>query len=111
MMNFLRAAMLVFLTCFSCLFMASFLYSIRDAFQGGSMSLDIPLFLNSLLWATAILITALLISVSPLGDKIVSLFFATRKQSLREEEKINPALQQIKDLYRQKFGVATSLLK
>tara|TARA_B100000780_G_scaffold276420_1_gene244948 strand:- start:1402 stop:1728 length:327 start_codon:yes stop_codon:yes gene_type:complete len=74
MMNSLRAAMLLFLTCYSCLFMAAFLYSIRDAFNGGSMSLDIPLFLNSLLWASAILLTALLISVSPLGDKIVSLF-------------------------------------
>jgi len=105
MMNFLRAAMLVFLTSYSCFFMAAFFYSIRDALQGGSMSLDIPLFLNSLLWASAILVTALLISVSPLGDKIVSLFFATRRQSLREEQKINPAVERIKDLYRQKYGL------
>ncbi len=105
MMNFIRAAMLVLLTCYSCFFMAAFFYSIRDALHGGSLSLDIPLFLNSLLWASAILVTALLISVSPLGDKIVSLFFATRRQSLREEQKINPAVERIKELYHQKYGL------
>lgn len=104
MMNFSRIAMLVFLTCFSCLFMAAFIYSIRDALHGGSLRLDIPLFLNSLLWASGILVTALLISVSPLGDRIVSLFLTTRKKSLREEQKINPLLEHIKDLYRQKYG-------
>lgn len=104
MMNFLRAVMLVFLICFSSLFMASLVYSVRDTLQGGSWALDIPLFLNSLLWCSGLLILALLLSVSPLGDKIVSLFFATRRKSLREEQKINPALERIKDLYRQKHG-------
>ena len=104
MMNYLRAAMLVFLICFSSLFMASLAYSVCDTLQGGSMQLNIPLFLNSLLWCSGALVIALLICVSPFGDKIVSLFFATRKQSLREEQKINPAIERIKDLYRQKHG-------
>lgn len=103
-MNFLRAAMLAFLTCFSILFMAAFLYSLRDALQGGSLRFNEPLFFNSLLWASGLMTAALLICVSPLGDKIVSLFFATRRQSLREEEKINPATRRIKDLYRRKYG-------
>lgn len=105
MMNFIRAAMLVFLICFSCLFMASLVYSVRDTLQGGSLRLDVPIFLNSLLWCSSIMAAALLISTSPLGDRIVTLFFATRKQSLREEEQINPAIERIKDLYLQKQGV------
>jgi len=104
MMNFMRGAMLVFLTSFSCLFMAALVYSVRDTLQGGSMALDIPLFLNSLLWCSSLMFVSLLISVSPLGDKIVVLFFTTRKQSLREEQKINPAVECIKGLYRGKHG-------
>jgi len=104
MISFTRFILLVVMVCFSSLFTGSLIYSIRDALHGGSMALDIPLFLNSLLWSGALVIGATLIAASRLGDNIAALFFSIRKKSLREEEKINPARERIQQLYRQKYG-------
>lgn len=56
------------------------------------------------LWSGAIIITLTVLAASPLGDSVVGVFFPIRRQSLREEKKINPALKRIQQLYRNKYG-------
>ncbi len=104
MMKYSKIVMLGFMAFYSTILMASLIYSIRDAFQGGHMSLNMPVAYSSLLWSVIIMVMALIISISSYGDKIAALFLNHRKTSLREEEKINPALDMIKKQYRQKFG-------
>ncbi len=104
MMKYSKIFMLVFMAFYSTILMTSLIYSIRDAFQGGHISLDMPVVFSSFLWSVVIMGIALVISISSYGDKIASLFLTMRKTSLREEEKINPALDMIKKQYRQKFG-------
>ena len=103
-MKYSKIFMLGFMAFYSTLLMASLIYSIRDAFQGGHMSLNMPVAYSSLLWSVIIMGMALIISISSYGDKIAALFLNHRKTSLREEEKINPALNMIKNQYNQKFG-------
>ena len=51
MINLSRFVMLVLVTAFSVMFLASFIYSIREGFHGGGMHLNIPAFLNALCWS------------------------------------------------------------
>jgi len=104
MMKYSKIVMLGFMAFYSTVLMASLIYSIRDAFQGGHISLNMPVALNSLAWSVLLMGAALVVSISTYGDKISSLFLNHRKTSLREEEKINPALNMIKNQYNQKFG-------
>ena len=92
MMKYSKIFMLGFMAFYSTLLMASLIYSIRDAFQGGHMSLNMPVAYSSLLWSVIIMVLALIISISSYGDKTAALFLNHRKTSLREEEKINPCL-------------------
>jgi Zn-dependent protease with chaperone function len=103
MINITRVAVLISMICFSSFFIASLVYSAEFTKVDNGM-FNMPLFLYSLSVSTSSLLAALLILVSPLGDKIVALFFTTRKKSLREEEVINPAIKRVQQLYRQKFG-------
>ncbi len=109
MMKYAKSFMLGFMALYSTLLMTFLVYSIRDSFQGGHVSLYMPLVISSFLWCAAIMGMAIAVSSSGYGDKIASLFLTTRKISLREEEKINPALEMIKQQYRQKFGLDLSM--
>ncbi len=103
MINITRVAVLISMMCFSSLFIASLVYSAEYIKVDDGM-FNMPLFIYSLTVSGGSLLAAILVLVSPLGDKIVALFFATRKKSLREEEKINPAIERVQQLYRQKYG-------
>ncbi len=109
MINLSRFVMLVLVTAFSVMFIASFIYSIREVFNGGGMHLNIPAFINAIFWSGGFMALGLIISFSPLGDKLAALFLSTRKTSLREEGKINPALAQVKKAYKDKFGTELHL--
>ena len=109
MINLSRFVMLVLVATFSVMFLASFIYSIREVFNGGGMHLNIPAFINAMFWGGGLMALGLIISFSPLGDKLAALFLSTRKTSLREEGKINPALAQVKKAYKDKFGTELHL--
>jgi Zn-dependent protease with chaperone function len=103
MINVMRMAALSALFSFSVLFVASLIYSFEYMTVDDGM-FNQPLFLYCLAVSGSSLLIASLVMVSPLGDKIMSLFFVMRKKSLREEEKINPAIERVQQLYRQKYG-------
>ncbi|MCB1563895.1 MAG: M48 family metalloprotease [Alphaproteobacteria bacterium] len=104
MINLSRFVMLVLVAAFSVMFLASFIYSIREGFHGGGMHLNIPAFINAIFWSGGAMALGLLTAFSPYGDKLAALFLSTRKTSLREEDKINPALELVKKAYKDKFG-------
>ncbi len=103
MINFARFTLLILVAAFSSMFLGSLIYSVRTATDGGSLFLDIPVFLNSLLWSAGFIFIAILLAASPLGDRIAALFFPIRKMSLREAEKVNPAMARLRDVYLQKY--------
>ncbi len=49
-------------------------------------------------------IPLVLLAASPISDRVASLFFPIRKQSMREEAQIKPVLEHLQKLYRQKYG-------
>ena len=106
-----RATSLVFMTIFSSFFMASFVYSVRllvyafrhFATNWGPTPADNITFMNSWYWCAPVVLAIVLTAFSPVSDKIASLFLAIRKKSMREDEKIAPALERVKSLYREKF--------
>ncbi len=104
MINFARFTLLILVAFFSSMFLGSLIYSIRTATQGGSWFLDIPVLLNSFYWSAAFVFSVTLLAASPLGDRIAALFFPIRNMSLREEEKVNPVMERIRDVYLQKYG-------
>lgn len=104
MINLSRFIMLLLVTAFSVMFLASFIYSIREVFNGVKIHLNTPAFINALFWSGGFMALGLITAFSPLGDKLAALFLSTRKTSLREEGKINPALAQVKRAYKDKFG-------
>jgi len=108
-----RFLSLVSMMAFSSVFMATVWFSLYSpAFTiplitGIKPHLKVPvhtLFLIPLFFSIIIMGTMVLVAGSPLGDKIAYLFFSIRKKSTREGEKINPAVERIKILYREKFG-------
>ncbi|MCB9995156.1 MAG: M48 family metalloprotease [Rhodospirillales bacterium] len=104
MITFARFALLVGMTAFSCLFAAALAYSVRDSLQGGSIDFNVPLFLDGLLWCSVLIGGMVLAAGSVYGDKIAGLFFPIRRMSLREEQKVMPALERVRQLYRQHHG-------
>jgi Zn-dependent protease with chaperone function len=106
-----RATSLVFMTIFSSFFMASFVYSVRllvyafrhFATHWGPTPEDNITFMNSWYWCAPVVLAIVLTAFSPVSDKIASLFLPIRKKGMREDEKITPALERVKSLYREKF--------
>lgn len=106
-----RSASLVFMTAFASLFMASFVYSVRlivyvfrhFATNWGPNPSDHITFWYSWLMCAPVILAVVLAARSPLSDRIAALFLSIRKKSLREEEKVNPAIERVKSLYREKF--------
>lgn len=104
MITFSRFLLLIFITCYSSLFTAALVYSIRLALLGKWGILDVSLFFDSLIWSGMSICILVLLAGSFLGDLIVRLFLPIRRMSLREEKIIGPALQNIRRLYKQKYG-------
>ncbi|MCB1563886.1 MAG: M48 family metalloprotease, partial [Alphaproteobacteria bacterium] len=102
--TFTRFILLIVMACFSGLFAGSLVYSLIMLFQGVLSDLDTALFLKSVLGSGAAIVGLSVIAASPLGDRIAALFFPIRKMSLRDEEKINPVVERIQKIYRQKHG-------
>jgi len=106
-----KSICLGFMTAFTSLFLASFIYSVRllvYAFRHfitdwTPKPADHITFMYSWFWSAPIVLAIVLTTFSPIGDIIASLFFSIRIQSQRENEKIAPALERVKTLYREKF--------
>lgn len=102
-----RFALLIGILIFSSLFMSTFLWSMQSTWswiQGTNNQFQWDVFGIIFAVVAALLIGCAIISGTHIGDKIAGLFFPTRKASMREEEKINPALEQLKVQYKDKLG-------
>ena len=98
MITLARLFVLISMVCFSSLFLTSFIYSIRILIiKGGSLSLDIPLFLDTLYWCGPIMAGLTLLGGTVLGDMAASLFFPLRRRNLREEEKTQGPIERIQN--------------
>ena len=105
MITIFRFIMLVLFFVYSVALMASILHVID---HGGAMNpkyIDWNVYLSFFTWPAMVLGAAILILSTPIGDFIIGLCLPTRKQALREERKIEPALDILKKRYKEKFGV------
>ncbi|MBI1300067.1 MAG: M48 family metalloprotease [Alphaproteobacteria bacterium] len=105
MITFARFGLLIGMLAFSCLFIGAFLFALNliwGTITGDQNMTQESLLYVGLLWTIAIMVTLTILSGTFLGDKFAALCFPTRKMSLREEEKINPALDELKTLYKNK---------
>ena len=101
MITILRFILLVLFFVYSCALLAS----IPHAFNHwGHMNLAEIDWRGYFAWPAIILGAAIAVLSTPLGDFMIGLCLPTRKQALREEQKIAPALEILKDIYRDKFG-------
>lgn len=104
MMTLARLFVLIFMVCFSSLFLTSFVYSIRILVTNGSASLDIPLFLETLYWCAPVVAGLTLLAGTVMGDVVAGLFFSLRRRNLREEQKTASLIEHIQNLYGEKYG-------
>lgn len=107
----IRLFLLIGMLIFSCLFMSAFFWSIYTGWglwHGTVENFDGRVFG----WIMAVLSTGMLICMflagSKAGDIIAGLFFPTRPMSLREEQKIKPALEHLQKEYQERYGRAIS---
>lgn len=101
MMTFARLIVLIFMVCFSALFLSSFVYSLRTF---GAGSLNIPVFLESLSWCAPVVAGLTLLAGTVMGDFVAGLFFSLRRRNLREEQKTSGLIERIQNLYAEKYG-------
>lgn len=105
MITLARFIVLILMFCFTSLFLTSFVYSIRILIiKGGSGSLDIPLFLDTLYWCGPVMAGLTLLGGTVLGDIIAASFFPLRRRNLREEQKTGSPIERIQNLCAEKYG-------
>lgn len=104
MITILRFVMLVMLFVYSCALLASIPHAFNHWGHMNPLEIDWEEYFSYFLWPAIILATAIVFLSTPLGDFMIGLCLPTRKQALREEQKIAPALEILKDIYRDKFG-------
>lgn len=108
MITFLRFVFLILFFAYSCALLASILHVVD---HGGAMNpkdIDLSLYLSFFTWPAILLGIAVLILSTPFGDFIIGLCLPTRKQALREEQKIAPALDVLKERYQEQFRQTTN---
>ena len=101
MITFMRFIILSLMSMFSSVFVGVVV------FIGISFGQDMiypQLIAPIVLWSGAVIIVLTILASSPLGDSIAGLFFPIRRQSMRDERKIRPALERIQQFYREKYG-------
>ena len=59
MINLSRFVMLVLVTAFSVLFLATFIYSIHEVIHGVKIHLNVPAFINALFWSGGVIPTCI----------------------------------------------------
>jgi Zn-dependent protease with chaperone function len=106
MINFIRFLTLSLMTTYASMFLAAFSCIFHDLIKGGKPPNFPPLetALNLFYPCLAGVVTLLLIASSPLGDKVMALFFTLRRKSMREDARIAPIVEHIKHLYHEKYG-------
>ena len=106
MMSVLRFVMLVVLFTYSCALLAAILHAFD---HWGIMSLseiDFDRYLSFFKWPAIVLGAGLILLNTPIGDFLIGLCLPTRRQALREEAKITPALDELKERYKDKYGLS-----
>ncbi len=104
MMNIVRLFMLVLLGVFTVLYIAIILY-IPDFFGEGDLTkIDINVVLQNAKIPAIVMVAMMVLLLTPLGDFFIGLFLPTRKRSLRDDEKINPAMEIVRRLYQDKYS-------
>lgn len=104
MITILRISFLGILFVYSCALIASFLYSIDSNGLQGITSFNWQKYFEYFGWPAFVVALLIFIIGSGIGDFIVGLSLPVRRQSLREENKILPAINKIKSIYEQKFN-------
>lgn len=110
MITFLRFLLLISMMAFSCAFATTFVQIVRVAlfYDGRLFDFDMLnhplLLLDTLYWCAGVFVPLVIIMGSPVGDIIAGMFFATRRGSMREKQKIMPAVIHLQKLYFERYG-------
>lgn len=105
MIRFLRYGMFLFMLVFSILLVASLAYSIRQLIndQAGGV-LYYPIVLEVLGWSALGVITIVMLALTPIGDSVAAQCLPVRRQSLRESQRIDAALERVKQEYQKQYN-------
>lgn len=106
MITVLRFIALLVLYAMSVLMITAILHAFDNWGFMGPDQIDLDKFLSFMPWPAGLLGAVIIIMSTPIGDMIIGLFLATRKQTLRDEEKLSPILGMLKDRYKEKFGLS-----
>lgn len=106
MMSVLRFIMLVVLFSYSCALLAAILHAFDHWGIMGIAEIDFERYLSFFKWPAIVLGAGLILLNTPIGDFLIGLCLPTRRQALREEAKITPALDELKGRYKEKYGLS-----
>lgn len=105
MMNFSRFLWLLCVTAFSAFYVASILYSPDFFSEAGDLTkIHINALVEKAKLPAMIYGAAMFLLFTPAGDFLIGLFLPTRKRSLRDDEKITPAMEIVRRLYKEKHN-------
>ncbi len=104
MITFMRFILLVVVGTFSAVIIGTFIYFFMMIAAHREPNFYSDIFMQTLFWSGAVIVSTTLLAASSFGDDVAKLFFPIRKQSLREEGQIAPAMANIQKEYRQKYG-------
>jgi len=108
MITVLRFIMLIVLFGYSCGLLAAIPHAYNHWGFMSIMEIDWQAYFAHFKWPALALGAAIIILSTRAGDVIIGLCLPTRKQALREQQKLDPALERLRAVYQDKFGLAMS---
>ena len=108
MISFLRFLCVLVVFAMSVAMIAALIHAYHAPERLDVFDYDWEDFVTHLKWPAIILAGLVFIMATPVGDFIVGLFIPSRAQSLRDEKKLSGLLQELQEIYQEKFGARIS---